>query len=76
MACLAVNLYLQCVAQSQQHSLECSACNTTQSTEQVYIGFKMVQVLVREAETHSLCRILRVPFKKKNGEVLQKWVSR
>ena len=40
------------------------------------MGIDIVQLLVGEAETELLCRILRVPFKKKNGEVLQKWVSR
>ena len=38
--------------------------------------YEMVQMQFKEAETAPLCRILRVPFKKKNGEVLQKWVSR
>lgn len=46
------------------------------STEQACMCFEMAQLLIGEAETQVLCRILRVPFKKKNGEVLQKWVSR
>ena len=61
---------------NSRFSVWCCACGRGQSTEQMCMGFDLVQLLGGEAEIKLRCRILRVPFKKKNGEVLQKWVSR
>ena len=59
-------------------TLQCCACKNPSPQNGCEWAFEIVQLLVRKAETNFkvLCRILRVPFKKKNGEVLQKWVSR